>query len=157
MLLQELIKDQVADMYLWPKRLEVQIMDPIKYITKSIYVYFYLNLYKTILISNVTFHRAMQRPVGSLNVKVVRASKLKKKDLLGSSDPYVVLEFADDRLSSKQTSVKKNNLNPEWNEEFTMAVKDPQTQDLIITLYDWEKVLYILDSSYAFVKIHPQT
>lgn len=30
MLLQELIKDQVANMYLWPKRLEVQIMDPAK-------------------------------------------------------------------------------------------------------------------------------
>ncbi|KAL8459163.1 hypothetical protein ACS0TY_036580 [Phlomoides rotata] len=112
-IIQELIKDQVADMYLWPKRLEVQIMDPMK---------------------------AMQRPVGALNVKVVRAMKLKKKDLLGSSDPYVVLEFNGDKLSSKQTSVKKNNLNPEWNEEFTMAVKDPQTQDLILTLYDWEQV-----------------
>lgn len=30
MILQEMIKDQVADMYLWPKRLEVQIMDPVK-------------------------------------------------------------------------------------------------------------------------------
>lgn len=30
LLFQEIIKDQVADMYLWPKRLEVQIMDPAK-------------------------------------------------------------------------------------------------------------------------------
>lgn len=98
-------------------------------------------------LNNRVFNRAMQRPVGVLNVKVVRAMRLKKKDLLGSSDPYVVLEFADDKLSSKQTSVKKKELNPEWNEEFTMAVKDPQTQDLLLTLYDWEQVLYILDSS----------
>lgn len=28
--LQEIIQDQVANMYLWPKRLEVQIMDPMK-------------------------------------------------------------------------------------------------------------------------------
>lgn len=30
--LQEIIKDQVANMYLWPKTLEVQIMDPTKYV-----------------------------------------------------------------------------------------------------------------------------
>lgn len=30
--LQEIIKDQVAKMYLWPKALEVQIMDPTKYV-----------------------------------------------------------------------------------------------------------------------------
>lgn len=29
---QELIKDQVANMYLWPKTLEVPIMDPAKYV-----------------------------------------------------------------------------------------------------------------------------
>lgn len=31
--LQELIKDQVANMYLWPKTLEVPIMDPAKYVS----------------------------------------------------------------------------------------------------------------------------
>jgi hypothetical protein len=31
MLFQETIKDQVANMYLWPKTLEVQIIDPTKY------------------------------------------------------------------------------------------------------------------------------
>lgn len=30
--LQEFIKDQVANMYLWPKTLEVPIMDPAKYV-----------------------------------------------------------------------------------------------------------------------------
>lgn len=110
---QEIIKDQVADMYLWPKRLEVQIMDPAK---------------------------AMQRPVGILHVKVVRATKLKKKDLIGSSDPYVKLRLHDDKVQSKQTTVKRNNLNPEWNEEFSLIVKDPQAQDLVLTLYDWEQV-----------------
>jgi len=29
-LLQEIIKDQVANMYLWPKTLEVPILDPAK-------------------------------------------------------------------------------------------------------------------------------
>lgn len=84
----------------------------------------------------------MQRPVGVLSVKVIKAMNLKKKDLLGSSDPYVKLRLHDDKIQSKQTTVKKNNLNPEWNEEFSLVVKDPQSQDLVLTLYDWEKVYY---------------
>ncbi|VFQ62465.1 unnamed protein product [Cuscuta campestris] len=110
---QEIVKEQVGNMYLWPKTLDVQIMDPAK---------------------------AMQRPVGILNVKVVRAMKLKKKDLLGASDPYVKLKLTDDKLPSKKTTVKHKNLNPEWNEEFSLVVKDPQSQYLDISVYDWEQV-----------------
>ncbi|VFR03576.1 unnamed protein product [Cuscuta campestris] len=110
---QEIVKEQVGNMYLWPKTLDVQIMDPA---------------------------RAMQRPVGILNVKVVRAMKLKKKDLLGASDPYVKLKLTDDKLPSKKTTVKHKNLNPEWNEEFSLVVKDPQSQSLDISVYDWEQV-----------------
>ncbi|GMY05451.1 synaptotagmin-1-like isoform X1 [Fagus crenata] len=110
---QELIKDQVANMYLWPKTLEVPILDPSK---------------------------AFKRPVGILHVKVVRAMKLKKKDLLGASDPYVKLKLTEDKLPSKKTTVKHKNLNPEWNEEFNVVVKDPQSQALEIHVYDWEQV-----------------
>ncbi|CAH9080846.1 unnamed protein product [Cuscuta epithymum] len=110
---QELVKEQVGNMYMWPKTLEVQIMDPAQ---------------------------AMQRPVGILNVKVVRAMKLKKKDLLGASDPYVKLKLTNDKLPSKKTTVKHKNLNPEWNEEFSLVVKDPQSQSLDVSVYDWEQV-----------------
>ncbi|XP_042993103.1 synaptotagmin-2-like [Carya illinoinensis] len=110
---QELIKEQVANMYLWPKALEVPILDPSK---------------------------AMKKPVGLLHMKVVRAMKLKKKDLLGASDPYVKLKLTEDKLPSKKTTVKHRNLNPEWNEEFNMAVKDPESQALEIIVYDWEQV-----------------
>ncbi|KAK0582656.1 hypothetical protein LWI29_028204 [Acer saccharum] len=110
---QELIKDQVANMYLWPKSLEVPILDPAK---------------------------AYRRPVGILHVKVVRAMKLKKKDLLGASDPYVKLKLTEDKLPSKKTTVKHKNLNPEWNEEFNLVVKDPQSQAIEMIVYDWEQV-----------------
>uniref|UniRef100_A0A2P2KZP4 Uncharacterized protein MANES_05G145400 n=1 Tax=Rhizophora mucronata TaxID=61149 RepID=A0A2P2KZP4_RHIMU len=111
--IQEFIKDQVAKMYLWPKTLEVPILDPAK---------------------------AMKRPVGILNVKVVRAMKLKKKDFLGASDPFVKLKLTEDKLPSKKTTVKHGNLNPEWNEEFRMAVKDPESQSLELVVYDWEQI-----------------
>ncbi|KAE9593380.1 putative C2 domain, synaptotagmin-like mitochondrial-lipid-binding domain-containing protein [Lupinus albus] len=110
---QELIKDQVANMYLWPKTLEVQILDPTK---------------------------AMKRPVGILHVKVLRAMKLKKKDLLGASDPYVKLKMTGDKMPSEKTTVKYKNLNPEWNEEFNLSVKDTESQVLEINVYDWGQV-----------------
>ncbi|CAL5205795.1 unnamed protein product [Lathyrus oleraceus] len=112
-IVQEIIKDQVAKMYLWPKALEVQIMDPTK---------------------------AMKKPVGILHVKVVRALKLRKKDIMGASDPYVKLKLEDDKLGSKKTTVKYKNLNPEWNEEFKVVIKDPESQALMLTVFDWEKV-----------------
>ncbi|XP_068639958.1 synaptotagmin-1-like [Aristolochia californica] len=112
-MVQEIIKDQVGNMYLWPKALEVPIMDPAK---------------------------AARRPVGILHVKVVRAFKLKKKDLMGKSDPYVKLRLTEDKLPSKKTTVKHNNLNPEWNEEFNKVVKDPESQALEFSVYDWEQV-----------------
>lgn len=88
--------------------------------------------------------RAMRRPVGILTVKVLRATKLKKKDLLGASDPYVKLRVTEDKLPSKRTTVKHKNLNPEWNEEFNLVVKDPETQALELQVYDWEQV-YVLN------------
>lgn len=40
--LQETIKDQVANMYLWPKTLEVQILDPSKYVFLTYRVCYYI-------------------------------------------------------------------------------------------------------------------
>ncbi|KAM1336781.1 hypothetical protein ACFX13_041817 [Malus domestica] len=110
---QETIKNQVASLYLWPRTLEIPVLDA------SI---------------------VAKKPVGILHVKVVRALKLLKMDILGSSDPYVKLNLTEDKLPAKQTTVKMNKLNPEWNEKFRLIVKDPQTQALELQLYDWDKV-----------------
>ncbi|KAK7831032.1 synaptotagmin-2 [Quercus suber] len=88
----------------------------------------------------LNFGRAMIRPVGILHVKILRAMKLKRKDLLGSSDPYVKFKLTEDKLPSKKTTVKHNHLNPEWNEEFNVAVKDPESQALELIVYDWEQM-----------------
>lgn len=83
----------------------------------------------------------MKKPVGILQVKVLKATKLKKKDIMGASDPYVKLKLTEDKLNTKKTTVKHKNLNPEWNEEFQMVVKDPESQALEFIVYDWEQVL----------------
>lgn len=82
----------------------------------------------------------MKKPVGILHVKVVRALNLSKMDLFGKSDPYVKLKLSGERLPTKKTSIKMKNLNPEWNEQFKLIVKDPETQVLELRVYDWEKV-----------------
>ncbi|XP_024176403.1 synaptotagmin-3 isoform X1 [Rosa chinensis] len=111
---QETIKKQVADLYLWPQTLEIPILD----------------------VSTV----AVKKPVGILHVNVVQAVKLLKKDILGSSDPYVKLSLTADGLPAKKTSIKKKNLNPEWNEKFKLIVKDPNSQFLQLQVFDWDKV-----------------
>ncbi|XP_051130844.1 synaptotagmin-3 [Andrographis paniculata] len=112
--IQETIKKQVASLYLWPKSLEIPVLDA----------------------STV----AVKKPVGILHVKVVRATKLLKMDLLGLSDPYVKLSLSGDKFPAKKTTIKKKTLNPEWGEEFKLSVKDPQSQMLFINVFDWDKV-----------------
>ncbi|KAG1353925.1 synaptotagmin-3 [Cocos nucifera] len=112
--IQETVAAQISNLYHWPKVLEVPILDGASGATK--------------------------KPVGILHVKVVRALNLRKMDFLGKSDPYVKLRLSGDRLPSKKTSIKMSNLNPEWNEQFKLIVKDPETQVLELHAYDWEKV-----------------
>ncbi|KAH7841002.1 hypothetical protein Vadar_024391 [Vaccinium darrowii] len=110
----ETIKKQVASLYHWPQTLEIPVLDP----------------------SSV----AVKKPVGLLHVKVISARKLLKMDVIGTSDPYVKLSLSEDKLPAKKTTVKKRNLNPVWNENFRLIVKNPQTQVLNINVYDWDKV-----------------
>ncbi|KAM7526207.1 hypothetical protein LguiA_016109 [Lonicera macranthoides] len=112
--IQNTIIKQVCSLYLWPQALEIPILDSTK--------------------------GAVKKPVGILNVKVVHARKLLKRDFLGTSDPYVKLSLSGERLPAKKTSIKMNNLNPEWNEDFKLIVKDPLCQVLQLHVFDWEKV-----------------
>ncbi|KAJ8434390.1 hypothetical protein Cgig2_014237 [Carnegiea gigantea] len=113
-LVQETIKKQVASLYHWPQFLEIPVLD--------------------------TATAAVKKPVGILHVNVIRATKLLKMDVIGTSDPYVRLRLSGEKLPEKRTSIKMRNLNPEWNEKFKLIVKDPETQALELHVYDWDKV-----------------
>ncbi|XP_031257453.1 synaptotagmin-3-like isoform X1 [Pistacia vera] len=112
--IQKSIQKYVASLYLWPQTLDIPILDDSA--------------------------MAIKKPVGILRVKVARAMKLLKKDFLGTSDPYVKLSLTGERLPSKKTTIKKRNLNPEWNENFKLLVKEPQSQVLQLQVFDWDKV-----------------
>ncbi|KAK9059796.1 hypothetical protein SSX86_020500 [Deinandra increscens subsp. villosa] len=113
-LVQDIIKKEVAKLYLWPQTLEIPILD--------------------------SSYCAVKKPVGVLHVKVVQATKLMKMDILGLSDPYVKLKLSGEMLPSKKTTIKKKTLNPVWNETFKLVVKDPKAQTLQVNVYDWDKV-----------------
>jgi Ca2+-dependent lipid-binding protein len=71
-------------------------------------------------------------PNSVLTVHVVEARNLLPMDMEGTSDPYVVLEVENQRI---QTSYKKSDLNPVWNESFTFDIEHGQ-DTLKIVVFD---------------------
>ena len=58
-------------------------------------------------------------------------------DLVGSVDPYVVLRLGS---TEHKSSIVKKNYSPDWNEDFVFSVSDEEREDLVLTLYDWDRV-----------------
>ena len=73
---------------------------------------------------------------GSLEITVLKATDLQKKDLFQKADPYVVVEL--DNQKSK-TEKKKNNLNPEWNQTMTIQIHELSSKFLSFKVYDWDR------------------
>ncbi|KAI4356847.1 hypothetical protein L6164_000834 [Bauhinia variegata] len=74
------------------------------------------------------------KPQGKLTVTIVKANDLKNMEMIGKSDPYVVLYIRP--LFKVKTKVIDNNLNPTWNETFELIAEDKETQSLILEVYD---------------------
>lgn len=70
------------------------------------------------------------KPQGSLKVTVVKAIGLKNMEMIGKSDPYVVLYIRP--LFKVKTKVIDNNLNPVWDQTFELIAEDKETQSLIL-------------------------
>ncbi|TVU28304.1 hypothetical protein EJB05_19817 [Eragrostis curvula] len=56
--------------------------------------------------------------VGQLNITVVKGTNMAVRDML-TSDPYVILSLGEQKA---QTTVKKSDLNPVWNEVLKLSV-----------------------------------
>ncbi|XP_072348422.1 synaptotagmin-1-like [Scyliorhinus torazame] len=81
---------------------------------------------------------------GKLTVIVLEAKNLKKMDVGGLSDPYVKIHLMQNgkRLKKKKTTIKKNTLNPYYNESFSFEVPFEQIQkvQVVITVLDYDKL-----------------
>ncbi|CAI8607374.1 unnamed protein product [Vicia faba] len=74
------------------------------------------------------------KPQGRLEVTVVKATDLKNKEMIGKSDPYVVLYIRP--LFKVKTKVIDNNLNPVWDQTFELIAEDKETQSVIFEVFD---------------------
>ncbi|KAK7145301.1 hypothetical protein R3I94_011413 [Phoxinus phoxinus] len=81
---------------------------------------------------------------GKLTVCILEAKNLKKMDVGGLSDPYVKIQLLQNgkRLKKKKTTVKKNTLNPYYNESFSFEIPLEQMQKIIVvvTVFDYDKI-----------------
>ncbi|XP_073526179.1 uncharacterized protein [Phyllobates terribilis] len=71
--------------------------------------------------------------VGAVRIRVRRGTNLVRRDSK-SSDPYVAVTMGTQKLRSR---TEKNNCNPEWNDELTLAITstDPDLP-VKLTVYD---------------------
>ncbi|XP_010053878.2 synaptotagmin-4 [Eucalyptus grandis] len=74
------------------------------------------------------------KPQGKINVTVVKANDLKNMEMIGKSDPYVVVYIRP--LFKVKTKVVDNNLNPVWNQSFELIAEDKETQFLTVEVFD---------------------
>ncbi|XP_056137606.1 synaptotagmin-1b [Lampris incognitus] len=81
---------------------------------------------------------------GKLTVVVLEAKNLKKMDVAGLSDPYVKIHLMQNgkRLKKKKTTIKKNTLNPYYNESFSFEVPFEQIEkvQIAVTVLDYDKI-----------------
>ncbi|KAJ0234497.1 Protein C2-DOMAIN ABA-RELATED 1 [Hirschfeldia incana] len=73
----------------------------------------------------------MENLLGLLRIHVKRGVNLAIRDI-ASSDPYIVFNFGNKKL---KTHVVKQSVNPEWNDDLTLSVTDPNLP-VKLTVYD---------------------
>ncbi|XP_029578598.1 synaptotagmin-6 [Salmo trutta] len=81
---------------------------------------------------------------GRLTLTVIKCRNLKAMDIMGYSDPYVKVSLVCDgrRLKKKKTTIKKNTLNPTYNEAIIFDIP-PDSMDhvsLHISVMDYDLV-----------------
>ncbi|KAJ7989521.1 hypothetical protein DPEC_G00305410 [Dallia pectoralis] len=79
---------------------------------------------------------------GRLTATIIKATNLKAMDLTGFSDPYVKASLICDgrRLKKRKTSIKKNTLNPTYNEAlvFDIPHEDIDRVSIVIAVMDYD-------------------
>ncbi|XP_052180836.1 protein C2-DOMAIN ABA-RELATED 4-like [Diospyros lotus] len=74
---------------------------------------------------------SMDNLLGLLRIRVKRGINLAVRDVR-TSDPYIVVKMGKQKL---RTRVIKKDVNPEWNEDLTLSISDPNVP-INLTVYD---------------------
>uniref|UniRef100_A0A8B9UEE7 C2 domain-containing protein n=1 Tax=Anas zonorhyncha TaxID=75864 RepID=A0A8B9UEE7_9AVES len=97
---------------------------------------FFLQLQEKADLGEVNFSLCYLPTAGRLTVTVIRASNLRAMDLTGFSDPYVKASLMAEgrRLKKRKTSIKKNTLNPSYNEALVFDVPHESVHHVSLTI-----------------------
>ena len=77
-------------------------------------------------------------PYMTLYVKVISGSNIPVADATGLSDPFCILEI-EKRKDQRKTEIKKQTLNPVWNQTFQFKILSYNTDVFTLSLYDYDK------------------
>ncbi|KAM7479641.1 hypothetical protein LguiA_027854 [Lonicera macranthoides] len=72
----------------------------------------------------------MDSLLGLLRIRIKRGVNLAVRDI-NSSDPYIVVKMGKQKL---KTRVIRKDVNPEWNEDLTLSVSDPDLPIKLVKL-----------------------
>ncbi|CAI9110573.1 OLC1v1010626C1 [Oldenlandia corymbosa var. corymbosa] len=88
---------------------------------------------------------SMENILGLLRIHVIRGINLAVRDVV-SSDPYVIVRMGKQKL---KTRVVKKNINPEWNEDLTLSISDPNSPIKIVSYltYSFQSIV-VCDSDF---------
>uniref|UniRef100_A0A8C2X4M8 Synaptotagmin 6 n=1 Tax=Cyclopterus lumpus TaxID=8103 RepID=A0A8C2X4M8_CYCLU len=100
--------------------------------------------YESVDLGEIMFSLCYLPTAGRLTLTVIKCRNLKAMDITGYSDPYVKVSLICDerRLKKKKTSIKKNTLNPTYNEAIIFDIP-PDSMDhvsLHISVMDYDLV-----------------
>lgn len=70
-----------------------------------------------------------------LHVKCIEAKDVPKMDVIGESDPYLVLKTNKSNQEYK-TAYVRDTKNPVWNEKFSIQITSSMDEILTVTMYD---------------------
>ncbi|XP_051119503.1 protein C2-DOMAIN ABA-RELATED 4-like [Andrographis paniculata] len=93
---------------------------------------------------------SMHDMFGLLRIRIKRGVDLAVRDVC-TSDPYVVVKMGKQRM---KTRVIRKDVNPEWNEDLTLSVSDPN-QHVTLTVYDHDTFSMDDEMGDAEVDIRP--
>jgi Ca2+-dependent lipid-binding protein len=76
--------------------------------------------------------------VGKLHIDILKGRNLPAADMNGTSDTYCICNINEEQIY--KTKVMHKNLNPEWQEEFTVDLSERNTSTLELSIMDWDKI-----------------
>merc|ERR1712089_53281 len=76
-------------------------------------------------------------PEGKAKLNVIKAKELIKSDMIGKSDPYVVLRYG---RQQDKTKVVKNTQEPKWDHQTEFVVPDGDSRTFHLEVFDSDRI-----------------